>query len=138
MWEICRRCVINEDDVALDYAPAFAEFLIDAKREPSVEEMRKLIVDHERRPEIPDDWHSDPVRFIFFYLTKYIEFGILHLDYNVWILLLLLYSDHEPNVNCDQGVLGYKSRDAFEFAVYPEDTFETSKQVIRLFKYRIR
>ncbi|XP_058802332.1 activin receptor type-1 isoform X2 [Phymastichus coffea] len=56
-WEVCRRCISN--GVALDYAAPYSEWLANANQEPSIEEMRKLVVADQRRPPIPNRWHSD-------------------------------------------------------------------------------
>nr|BBD17789.1 saxophone [Athalia rosae] len=58
MWEVCRRCVSN--GVALDYAAPYSEWLSGGNQEPSFEEMRKLVALDQRRPPLPNRWHSDP------------------------------------------------------------------------------
>ena len=58
-WEVCRRCISN--GVALDYAAPYSEWLVSGNQEPTLEEMRKLVVADQRRPPIPNRWHSDPV-----------------------------------------------------------------------------
>ncbi|XP_011310349.1 activin receptor type-1 [Fopius arisanus] len=58
MWEVCRRCVSN--GVALDYAAPYSEWLSSTTQEPSIEEMRKLVSLDQRRPPLPNRWHSDP------------------------------------------------------------------------------
>ncbi|XP_011494539.1 PREDICTED: activin receptor type-1 [Ceratosolen solmsi marchali] len=57
-WEVCRRCISN--GVALDYAAPYSEWLVSGNQEPTLEEMRKLVVADQRRPPIPNRWHSDP------------------------------------------------------------------------------
>lgn len=59
MWEVCRRCISN--GVALDYAAPYSEWLSSSTQEPSIEEMRKLVSLDQRRPPLPNRWHSDPV-----------------------------------------------------------------------------
>ncbi|XP_043470581.1 activin receptor type-1-like [Leptopilina heterotoma] len=56
-WEVCRRCVSN--GVALEYAPPFYEWLSSSSQDPSIEEMRKLVSLDQRRPPLPNRWHSD-------------------------------------------------------------------------------
>ncbi|XP_034936995.1 activin receptor type-1-like [Chelonus insularis] len=58
MWEVCRRCISN--GVALDYAAPYSEWLSSSSQEPSIEEVRKLVVLDQRRPPLPNRWHSDP------------------------------------------------------------------------------
>ncbi|KAK0157927.1 hypothetical protein PV328_011612 [Microctonus aethiopoides] len=58
MWEVCRRCISN--GVALDYAAPYSEWLSSSTQEPSIEEMRKLVSLDQRRPPLPNRWHSDP------------------------------------------------------------------------------
>lgn len=58
MWEVCRRCISN--GVALEYAMPYYEWLPSNNQEPTVEEMRKLISLDQRRPPLPNRWHSDP------------------------------------------------------------------------------
>ncbi|KAH0534841.1 activin receptor type-1 isoform X1 [Cotesia glomerata] len=58
MWEVCRRCISN--GVALDYAAPYSEWLASNTQEPSIEEMRKLVSYDQRRPPLPNRWHSDP------------------------------------------------------------------------------
>ncbi|XP_043278576.1 activin receptor type-1-like [Venturia canescens] len=57
LWEVCRRCISN--GVALDYAAPYSEWLTSTTQEPSIEEMRKLVSLDQRRPPIPNRWHSD-------------------------------------------------------------------------------
>lgn len=59
MWEVCRRCISN--GVALEYAMPYYEWLPSNNQEPSIEEMRKLVSLDQRRPPLPNRWHSDPV-----------------------------------------------------------------------------
>ncbi|XP_014221815.1 activin receptor type-1-like [Trichogramma pretiosum] len=56
-WEVCTRCSSN--GVASDYSAPFAEWLTSDKREPTHEEMLKVVVTDQRRPSIPDCWHDD-------------------------------------------------------------------------------
>ncbi|XP_046415333.1 activin receptor type-1 isoform X1 [Neodiprion fabricii] len=58
MWEVSRRCVSS--GVALDYAAPYSEWLSGSNQEPSFEEMRKLVSLNQRRPPLPNRWHSDP------------------------------------------------------------------------------
>ncbi|XP_020296723.1 activin receptor type-1-like [Pseudomyrmex gracilis] len=58
LWEVCRRCVSN--GVALEYAMPYSEWLPSSNQEPSIEEMRKLVSLDQRRPPLPNRWHSDP------------------------------------------------------------------------------
>ncbi|XP_008544575.1 activin receptor type-1 [Microplitis demolitor] len=58
MWEVCRRCISN--GVALDYAAPYSEWLSSNTQEPSIEEIRKLVSVDQRRPPLPNRWHSDP------------------------------------------------------------------------------
>ncbi|KAG7188924.1 hypothetical protein KM043_008525 [Ampulex compressa] len=58
LWEVCRRCISN--GVALEYAAPYSEWLSGSNQEPSLEEMRKLVVFDQRRPPLPNRWHSDP------------------------------------------------------------------------------
>lgn len=58
-WEVCRRCVSN--GVALEYAAPFYEWLSNSSQDPSIEEMRKLVSLDQRRPPLPNRWHSDAV-----------------------------------------------------------------------------
>ncbi|XP_015601169.1 activin receptor type-1 [Cephus cinctus] len=58
LWEVCRRCISN--GVALDYAVPYSEWLPSGNQEPSIEEMRKLVSLDQRRPPLPNRWHSDP------------------------------------------------------------------------------
>ncbi|XP_050450463.1 activin receptor type-1-like [Cataglyphis hispanica] len=58
MWEVCRRCISN--GVALEYAMPYYEWLPSNNQEPSIEEMRKLVSFDQRRPPLPNRWHSDP------------------------------------------------------------------------------
>ncbi|XP_014237384.1 activin receptor type-1-like [Trichogramma pretiosum] len=57
-WEVCTRCSSN--GVASDYSAPFAEWLTNDKQEPTYEEMVKLVVTDQRRPHIPNRWHTDP------------------------------------------------------------------------------
>ncbi|XP_014209298.1 activin receptor type-1 [Copidosoma floridanum] len=57
-WEICRRCMSN--GVAFDYAAPYSEWLASGNQEPTLEDMRKIVVVDQRRPPIPNRWHSDP------------------------------------------------------------------------------
>lgn len=57
LWEACRGCTSN--GVALDYAMPYSEWLPNSNQEPSIEEMRKLISFDQRRPPLPNRWHSD-------------------------------------------------------------------------------
>lgn len=61
MWEVCRRCISN--GVALEYAMPYYEWLPSNNQEPSIEEMRKLVSFDQRRPPLPNRWHSDPVNY---------------------------------------------------------------------------
>ena len=63
LWEVCRKCISNGS--ALDYAAPYSEWLVSVNQEPSLEEMRKLVVSDQRRPPIPNCWHSDPVSYFF-------------------------------------------------------------------------
>lgn len=63
LWEVCRRCISN--GVALDYAMPYSEWLPSSNQEPSIEEMRKLVLFDQRRPPLPNRWHSDPVNYFF-------------------------------------------------------------------------
>ncbi|XP_033224719.1 activin receptor type-1-like isoform X2 [Belonocnema kinseyi] len=56
-WEVCRRCMCN--GMALEYTAPFSEWLSCGSQEPSFEEMRKLVSLDQRRPPIPNRWHSD-------------------------------------------------------------------------------
>lgn len=58
LWEVCRRCISN--GVALEYAMPYSEWLPSSNQEPSIEEMRKLVSFDQRRPPLPNRWHSDP------------------------------------------------------------------------------
>ncbi|XP_036147164.1 activin receptor type-1 isoform X2 [Monomorium pharaonis] len=58
LWEVCRRCISN--GVALEYAMPYSEWLSSSNQEPSIEEMRKLVSLDQRRPPLPNRWHSDP------------------------------------------------------------------------------
>ncbi|XP_071567189.1 activin receptor type-1 isoform X1 [Temnothorax nylanderi] len=58
LWEVCRRCISN--GVALEYALPYSEWLPSSNQEPSIEEMRKLVSFDQRRPPLPNRWHSDP------------------------------------------------------------------------------
>ncbi|XP_077269621.1 type I BMP receptor saxophone isoform X2 [Temnothorax americanus] len=58
LWEVCRRCISN--GVALEYALPYSEWLPSGNQEPSMEEMRKLVSFDQRRPPLPNRWHSDP------------------------------------------------------------------------------
>ncbi|KAL0103094.1 hypothetical protein PUN28_017437 [Cardiocondyla obscurior] len=58
LWEVCRRCISN--GVALEYAMPYSEWLPNSNQEPSIEEMRKLVSFDQRRPPLPNRWHSDP------------------------------------------------------------------------------
>ncbi|XP_011860633.1 PREDICTED: activin receptor type-1 [Vollenhovia emeryi] len=58
LWEVCRRCISN--GVALEYAIPYSEWLPSSNQEPSIEEMRKLVSFDQRRPPLPNRWHSDP------------------------------------------------------------------------------
>ncbi|KAL6259338.1 hypothetical protein P5V15_009253 [Pogonomyrmex californicus] len=58
LWEVCRRCISN--GVALEYAMPYSEWLPSSNQEPSIEEMRKLVLLDQRRPPLPNRWHSDP------------------------------------------------------------------------------
>lgn len=60
-WEVCRRCISN--GVGLEYAAPYSEWLVSGNQEPTIEEMKKLVVADQRRPPIPNRWHSDPVRY---------------------------------------------------------------------------
>ncbi|XP_012284466.1 activin receptor type-1 [Orussus abietinus] len=57
LWEVCRRCISH--GVALDYAAPYSEWLPNGSQEPSIEEMRKLVSLDQRRPPLPNRWHSD-------------------------------------------------------------------------------
>ncbi|KAJ8667105.1 hypothetical protein QAD02_008767 [Eretmocerus hayati] len=57
-WEVCRRCISN--GVALEYAAPYSEWLASDSQDPTLEEMRKLVVADQRRPPVPNRWHSDP------------------------------------------------------------------------------
>ncbi|XP_032663836.1 activin receptor type-1-like [Odontomachus brunneus] len=58
LWEVCLRCISN--GVVLEYAMPYSEWLSSSNQEPSIEEMRKLVVFDQRRPPLPNRWHSDP------------------------------------------------------------------------------
>ncbi|XP_066592136.1 activin receptor type-1-like [Prorops nasuta] len=57
LWEVCRRCISN--GVALEYGAPYSEWLSNINQEPSIEEMRKLVSLDQRRPPLPNRWHSD-------------------------------------------------------------------------------
>jgi hypothetical protein len=65
---VCRRCISN--GVTLDYAAPYSEWLVSGNQEPTLEEMRKLVVADQRRPPIPNRWHSDPVCKIIFIINN--------------------------------------------------------------------
>ncbi|KAH0950097.1 hypothetical protein HN011_008070 [Eciton burchellii] len=58
LWEVCRRCISN--GVALEYAMPYSEWLPSSNQEPSMEEVRKLVLLDQQRPPLPNRWHSDP------------------------------------------------------------------------------
>ncbi|KAJ8679453.1 hypothetical protein QAD02_015240 [Eretmocerus hayati] len=57
-WEVCRKCLCNGQ--AFSYSLPFSEWLAGGCREPTLEEMHKLVVVDQRRPTVPNRWHSDP------------------------------------------------------------------------------
>lgn len=61
LWEVCRRCLSN--GIALEYSAPYSEWLVSGNQEPTLEEMKKLVVADQRRPQVPNSWHSDPVNF---------------------------------------------------------------------------
>lgn len=53
--------------MALEYAAPYSEWLSGGNsQEPSIEEMKKLVSIDQRRPLLPNRWHSDPVSIVTF------------------------------------------------------------------------
>lgn len=71
LWEVCRRCINN--GVALEYAIPYSEWLPNSNQEPSIEEMRKLVSFDQRRPPLPNRWHSDPVNYYLYLSVTFIR-----------------------------------------------------------------
>lgn len=60
-WEVCWRCLSN--GMALEYSAPYSEWLVNGNQEPTIEEMKKLVVQDQRRPPIPNRWHNDQVNY---------------------------------------------------------------------------
>ena len=56
-WEIARRCETDSMDADTYQLPFFDA----VQPDPSIEEMKKVVCIEGRRPEIPEQWHSDEV-----------------------------------------------------------------------------